>query len=165
MHGKILSPSILAYDNCRIADGVGVVENSPAQWLHVDVMDGVFVPDITFGQGVVSGLRRCTDLFLDVHMMVTAPGNLVSSFADAGANLLTFHIEVPSPIEGVLDVVKKSGIKVGIAVNPGTPTERLIPYLSRIDVALVMGVEPGRCGQKFLPSTCEKIRHLAILRE
>jgi ribulose-phosphate 3-epimerase len=165
IRGEILAPSILAYDNCRIADGVKVVENSPARWLHVDVMDGTFVPAITFGQGLLMSLRRCTSLFLDVHLMVERPDTMVASFAHAGADMLTFHCESSSSIGKILDASKKLGCAIGIAINPGTPIGAIIPYLGDIDAVLVMGVEPGRCGQKFIASACEKIRALASMRE
>lgn len=165
MHKRILAPSILAYDNCAIGDGLKIIESSRAEWVHVDVMDGTFVPAITFGQGTVAALRKLTKLFLDVHLMVQTPGNLIESFAAAGADMLTFHCESASAIEETVQTIKKFGRRVAIALNPSTAVSAIERHLDSVDAVLVMGVEPGKCGQKFLPSTCEKIRTLASLRE
>ncbi|MDR1433170.1 MAG: ribulose-phosphate 3-epimerase [Puniceicoccales bacterium] len=165
MHEKILAPSIFAYDNCYIGDGLKVIEASGATWVHVDAMDGTFVPTIALGQGVVSALRKRTKLFLDVHLMVQTPGNLIESFAAAGADMLTFHCESASAIEETLQMVKNFGLSAGLALNPRTAIHSVEKYLDCMDAVLVMGVEPGKCRQKFLPSTCEKVRTLASLRE
>ena len=161
----ILSPSILAYDHCDLCNGLKEIENFGAKFVHVDVMDGTFVPNIAFGQGVVGSLRKRTDLILDVHLMVSAPFNLVESFVRAGSDVITVHVESEGNISKTLKLIRSYGGKTGIAVKPNTPLEKISEYLSNVDIVLVMGVEPGMCGQKFLPNTLDRIKRLASIRE
>ncbi|MDR1402025.1 MAG: ribulose-phosphate 3-epimerase [Puniceicoccales bacterium] len=165
MSEKILAPSLLAYDNCRISEGIKIIENFPAKWIHIDVMDGMFVPGIAFGQIAVADMRKLTNLFLDVHLMVQNPECLIQSFADAGADMLTFHCESSANVEKIIGSVKSFGLPVGIAINPETPVSAIEKYLRKVDVALVMSVHPGKCGQEFLPSAVEKIGQLEAVRE
>ena len=161
----ILAPSILAYDHCDLCSGLKEIEDLGAKFVHVDVMDGTFVPNIAFGQGVVGSLRKRTDLILDVHLMVSAPFNLVESFVRAGSDVITVHVESEGNISKTLKLIRSYGGKTGIAVKPNTPLEKISEYLSNVDIVLVMGVEPGMCGQKFLPNTCDKREKLESMRE
>jgi ribulose-phosphate 3-epimerase len=163
--GKILAPSILAYDNCKLADGIAIVEKSRARRIHVDVMDGVFVPTITFGQGTVRSMASLTDMFLDVHLMVKYPQSLLVSFIEAGASMVTCHREaaIGDFIE-ILTIARGMGCRIGMAINPTTPVSAVEDFLRDLDLVLVMAVEPGKCGQKFLPIARDKIRRLVELR-
>jgi ribulose-phosphate 3-epimerase len=165
MNGKILAPSILAYDSCRIADGVALIEKFHGHWVHVDVMDGLFVDNMAFGQCAVRDLRALTKLPLDVHLMVHRPERLVESFINAGADALTIHGEATVDATGTLNLIKNNGRMAGIAINPDTSVAAVENLLELCDIILIMGVYPGRCGQKFLPSACEKIRRLAAFRD
>lgn len=155
-----LSPSLLAVDFTHIADQVKTVEEAGAHWLHLDVMDGCFVPNISFGPPVIQSIRGITDLTFDVHLMIEDPIRYVDAFKKAGADLLTFHVEAAPDIPAMIAAVKAAGLKCGISVNPGTPIERVYPYISDVDMVLVMSVEPGFGGQKFMPIALEKIAQL-----
>ena len=155
-----LSPSLLAVDFTHIADQVQTVEKAGAHWLHLDVMDGCFVPNISFGPPVIQSIRGITDLTFDVHLMIEDPIRYVDAFKKAGADLLTFHAEAAPDIPAMIAAVKAAGLKCGISVNPGTPIEKVYPYISDVDMVLVMSVEPGFGGQKFMPIALEKIAQL-----
>ena len=155
-----LSPSLLAVDFTHIADQVQTVEGAGAHWLHLDVMDGCFVPNISFGPPVIQSIRGITDLTFDVHLMIEDPIRYVDAFKKAGADLLTFHAEAAPDIPAMIAAVKAAGLKCGISVNPGTPIEKVYPYISDVDMVLVMSVEPGFGGQKFMPIALEKIAQL-----
>lgn len=161
----ILAPSILAYDHCNLCSGLKEIEDFGAKFVHVDVMDGTFVPNIAFGQGVVESLRKRTDLILDVHLMVSTPFNLVESFVRAGSDVITLHVESEGDISKTIQLIHSCGKKAGIAVKPNTPLEDVSEYLYDVDIVLIMGVEPGMCGQKFLPNAPDRIKRLASIRE
>ena len=153
-----IAPSLLSADFANLQRDIEGVPN--ADWLHVDVMDGMFVPNISIGVPVVKSLRRCTDKFLDVHLMVEKPGRYVEAFARAGADLLSVHLEadMPPAIHAALDQMEALGVKKGIVLRPITAAEAVIPYLKRgIDLVLVMTVEPGFGGQAFMTNQLEKI--------
>ena len=155
-----LAPSILAADFSRLGELVRLVENAGADRVHIDVMDGHFVPNLSMGAVVVKGLRPVTRLPLEVHLMVQDPGKFVDGFLDAGADTIIFHLEVePLPLH-LISRVKAAGKKVGLAFNPDVPTGRIHPYLVAIDVALCMTVFPGFGGQPFLPGSLERIAEL-----
>ncbi len=155
-----LAPSILAADFSRLGELVRLVENAGADRVHIDVMDGHFVPNLSMGSVVVKGLRPVTRLPLEVHLMVQDPAKFLDGFLDAGADTIIFHVEaVPQPSQ-LIERIKSAGKKVGLAFNPDVPTGRIRPYLAAIDVALCMTVFPGFGGQRFLPGSLERIAEL-----
>lgn len=161
---NILSPSILAADFWKLGEQIGEVERSGVKYLHIDVMDGLFVPSISFGMPVITSLRKETDLFFDVHLMIEKPERYVEEFAECGADLINFHIEATEFVEETIEKIRAAGKKVGITIKPGTPAQAVEPYLEKVDMVLVMTVEPGFGGQKLKPECLDKvkaIRHMA----
>ena len=155
-----LSPSILSADFANLERDVKIITDAGADWIHVDVMDGHFVPNISIGVPVVTSLRKATDGFLDVHLMITDPDKYVPVFIKAGADLVNFHVEVECDIEAVLKEIKAAGKKTGLTIKPNTPPEVVFPYLPLLDMVLVMSVEPGFGGQSFMPNSIPKIKVL-----
>ncbi len=136
-----------------------------ADFVHVDVMDGVFVPNITFGFKMIEDLRPLSKLFFDVHLMITEPSRYVERFVKSGADLVSFHVEAESDIPGTIEKIKNAGCKCGLAINPDTPVEKFAPYIDKIDLALVMSVFPGFGGQKFIDGSLERISEVAAMRD
>lgn len=155
-----ISPSVLASDFSALGAEAERMEKSGADYLHLDVMDGRFVPNITFGAPIIGAIRGKTSLVFDVHLMIDEPLKYISDFKKAGADIITFHIESSSPAGETVDAILKSGCKAGISVKPATPVEEVFPYLDKLSMVLVMTVEPGFGGQSFMHETMEKIKTL-----
>jgi len=155
-----LAPSILSADFSDLGSALKICDQGGAHWIHVDVMDNQFVPNLTIGPPVVKSLRPKTKKFLDVHMMVIKPEELVEPFARAGADNITFHIEATDDPEGLIDLIKSCGCKVGVSIKPKTSLAEIYPLLDKVDIVLVMTVEPGFGGQGYLDGSNERIRNI-----
>lgn len=153
----IISPSILSADFANLERDIKRVEDAGADWIHVDVMDGHFVPNITIGVPVVKSIKKVSNLPLDVHLMIENPEKYIKSFAEAGSDILTFHYEAVKDVSSVVNIIKSYGVKAGMSIKPNTPAEKILEFLPLLDLVLVMTVEPGFGGQKFILMCAEKI--------
>src|SRR3989304_6913969 len=153
-----IAPSILSADFVRLGDELGKIEDAGADMIHIDVMDGHFVPNITIGPFIVEAVRKATSLPLDVHLMIDRPDDYVSAFADAGADIITVHVEAATHLHRTIQQIKEKGKKAGVSLNPSTPLVMVECVLEDIDLLLIMSVNPGFSGQKFIPSAMEKIK-------
>ncbi len=161
-----LAPSILAADFNCLGSEIKEIEEAGIKMLHIDVMDGVFVPSISFGMPLITSIRKCTSLFFDVHLMITKPERYITTFRECGADSLTVHIEACENPKAVLSQIHEAGMKAGLAINPETPINQIYPYVGQADMFLVMTVHPGFGGQEFIASSTEKIQTLrAYMKE
>ncbi len=160
---NILSPSILSADFWHLGEDIRQLEAEKVSWLHVDVMDGIFVPSISYGMPVMKCVRKQTDMFFDVHLMIDRPERYIKDFADSGADLINFHVEATDQVEETIAAIRALGKKVGITIKPKTPASAVEPYLDLVDMVLVMTVEPGFGGQKLIPECMDKIKEVRAM--
>lgn len=157
---RIVAPSILSADFGNLERDIKMIDRSEAKWVHIDVMDGVFVPNISFGFPVVKSVRKATSKLLDVHLMIVEPEKYVKRFVEAGANYVTFHHEACANPRATIAEIRSVGAKAGVSIKPATPVEAIFDYLGEVDMVLVMSVEPGFGGQSFMPHSLDKVRAL-----
>ena len=162
---NILSPSILAADFWKLGEQIQEVEDAGVKCLHIDVMDGIFVKSISYGMPVLASIRKRTQMFFDVHLMITEPERYIDEFIRDGADSVTFHLEATENVQKCIDMIREKGVKVAVSIKPNTPISALEPFLDQLDMVLVMTVEPGFGGQKYLPECTEKVRQVRRLIE
>ncbi len=158
-----LSPSILSADFSRLGEQIKKLDEAGAQYVHIDVMDGMFVPSISFGMPVIHAIRGCSDRIFDVHLMIEEPGRYIADFAEAGADLITVHAESCKHLDRTIESIKERGLLAGVALNPATPVSAISCLLEKVDMVLIMTVNPGFGGQKLIPYTVDKVCELKQL--
>ena len=162
---NILSPSILSADFTKLGEEIETIDNAGAEYIHVDVMDGMFVPSISYGVPVIKSIRKSTGKVFDVHLMISEPIRYIADFAASGADMITVHVEACSDVVATIEKIREYKLKVGITLNPDTPVSAIKPYLNRVDMVLIMSVNPGFGGQKFITSSVDKIKEVKRLRD
>ena len=162
---NILSPSILSADFTKLGEEIETIDNAGAEYIHVDVMDGMFVPSISYGMPVIKSIRKSTGKVFDVHLMISEPIRYIADFAASGADMITVHVEACSDVVATIEKIREYKLKVGITLNPDKPVSAIKPYLNRVDMVLIMSVNPGFGGQKFITSSVDKIKEVKRLRD
>ena len=162
---NILSPSILSADFTKLGEEIETIDNAGPEYIHVDVMDGMFVPSISYGMPVIKSIRKSTGKVFDVHLMISEPIRYIADFAASGADMITVHVEACSDVVATIEKIREYKLKVGITLNPDTPVSAIKPYLNRVDMVLIMSVNPGFGGQKFITSSVDKIKEVKRLRD
>lgn len=160
---KCLAPSILSADFGILKEQLELIDEAGAQYVHFDVMDGMFVPSISFGLPVLKTIRKYTDRLFDVHLMIVDPERYIKEFAEAGADIITVHAEACKHLDATIDLIKSCGVMAGVAINPATPIGDIIHVLEKVDMVLIMTVNPGFGGQSMIPYTVDKVRELSVL--
>jgi len=158
-----IAPSILASDFAKLGEEIKELDRVKVDFIHIDVMDGVFVPNISFGIPIIKSIRKLTNIPFDVHLMITEPSKFIEDFAKAGADMITVHYEADNHIDRTINYIKSFGIKAGVALNPGTPVSVLVDIISEVDMVLIMSVNPGFGGQKYIKYTSDKLRRVKEL--
>ena len=163
MREFILSPSLLAADFSKLGEQINELNNNNIKYIHIDVMDGMFVPSVSFGMPVISSIRKCSKAVFDVHLMIEEPARYIEEFKKAGADLITVHIEACKHLNRTLDMIRQTGLKVGVALNPSTPLDSLKYVLDMVDMVLIMSVNPGFGGQSYIDNITDKIKELKTI--
>lgn len=162
---NILSPSLLSADFNKLGEEIAAIDNAGAEYIHVDVMDGLFVPSISYGMPVIKSIRKSTGKVFDVHLMINEPIRYIKEFVESGADIITVHVEACADVVATLESIRECGVKAGITLNPDTPVSAIEAYMDKVDMVLVMSVNPGFGGQKFITSAIDKLKEVRRIKE